>query len=204
VYVRDSGIVPRSAHTDDQEQLLVTPVAGFSWKASSSRTCWRPPGCRHRLVLPDRAGAEIDLLLELGRGVLWAVEVKRFAQPAAHQRIHLACEDVKATHRFVVYPGKERYRLDPSTEAIPYRRCFTRRLSDRPRAPSAASVERLHRRRNPRTFWSAAAVSCGRPTSGLNPREAIDAPLGAVELYIGGGGCQTPGYVNIDLFALPA
>ena len=31
----------------------------------------------------------------------------------------LACEDVKATGRFVAYPGRERYRLDRSTEAVP-------------------------------------------------------------------------------------
>lgn len=37
----------------------------------------------------------------------------------------------------------------------------------------------------------------------LNPGEAIDAPLGRHNLYIGGGGCSVDGYVNIDLFPLP-
>jgi len=37
----------------------------------------------------------------------------------------------------------------------------------------------------------------------MNPREPRDFPLGRWNLYVGGGGCQTPGYVNIDLFALP-
>ena len=73
-----------------------------------------------------------------------------------------------------------------------------------PRAPSAASVERLHRRRNPRTFLERCCRLLRPPEPlVLNPREAIDAPLGRWNLYIGGGGCQTPGYVNIDLFALP-
>ncbi len=36
----------------------------------------------------------------------------------------------------------------------------------------------------------------------MNPREAIDAPLGRWNLYIGGGGCSVDGYVNIDLFPL--
>lgn len=36
-----------------------------------------------------------------------------------------------------------------------------------------------------------------------NPREAIAAPLGRWNLYIGGGGRQATGYVNIDLAAYP-
>jgi SAM-dependent methyltransferase len=37
----------------------------------------------------------------------------------------------------------------------------------------------------------------------MNPGEPRNFPLGRWNLYIGGGGCQTPGYVNIDLFRLP-
>jgi len=120
VYVRDSGIVHALLALTDQEQLLGHPVAGFSWEgfvienllaaAPAAATAW---------FYRTAAGAEIDLLLELGPRRLWAVEVKRLLNPQPTKGFHLACEDVKATHRFVVYPGKERYRLDPSTEAIP-------------------------------------------------------------------------------------
>lgn len=37
----------------------------------------------------------------------------------------------------------------------------------------------------------------------MNPAEDIGAPLGRWNLYVGGGGCHTPGYVNLDLFCLP-
>jgi len=36
-----------------------------------------------------------------------------------------------------------------------------------------------------------------------NPLEPKDFPLGRWNLYIGGGGSSTPGYVNLDLFLLP-
>jgi len=36
-----------------------------------------------------------------------------------------------------------------------------------------------------------------------NPREPRDFPLGRWNLYIGGAGRVVPGYVNLDLFALP-
>ena len=49
-----------------------------------------------------------------------------------------------------------------------------------PRAPGAASVERLHRRRNPRTFLERCCRLLRPPEPlVLNPREAIDAPLDA-------------------------
>ena len=37
----------------------------------------------------------------------------------------------------------------------------------------------------------------------LNPREPTDYPLGRWNLYIGGAGNRVPGYVNLDLFAVP-
>jgi len=37
----------------------------------------------------------------------------------------------------------------------------------------------------------------------MNPAEPKDFPLGRWNLYIGGAGRSVPGYVNIDLFALP-
>jgi predicted AAA+ superfamily ATPase len=120
VFVRDSGVLHALLGLTDQEQLLGHPVAGSSWEgfaienllasAPASATAW---------FYRTAAGAEIDLLLEFGPRRLWAVEVKRSLNPRPAKGFHLACEDVKATHRFVVYPGKERYRLDPSTEAVP-------------------------------------------------------------------------------------
>jgi len=37
----------------------------------------------------------------------------------------------------------------------------------------------------------------------MNPAERLDPPLGRWNLYIGGGGGVTPGYVNLDLFPFP-
>ena len=120
VFVRDSGILHALLGVTDQEQLLGHPVAGSSWEgfvienllaaAPAAATAW---------FYRTANGAEIDLLLELGPQRLWAVEVKRSLNPKPAKGFHLACDDVEATHRFVVYPGTERYRLDPSTEAIP-------------------------------------------------------------------------------------
>ena len=36
-----------------------------------------------------------------------------------------------------------------------------------------------------------------------NPAEPLRFPLGRWNLYVGGGGADPEGYINIDLFALP-
>ena len=54
-------------------------------------------------------GAEIDLVLHMPNGRLWAVEIKRSAAPRIDKGFHVACEDLKPERRFVVYSGEESY-----------------------------------------------------------------------------------------------
>lgn len=120
VYVRDSGIVHALLGIPGQEPLLGHPVAGPSWEGFvvENLLSAAPPGAKAWFYRTS-AGAEIDLLLELGPKRRWAIEVKRSLSPHPSKGFHLACEDVKPTRRLVVYPGQERYRLDAATEAIP-------------------------------------------------------------------------------------
>ena len=66
------------------------------------------------------------------------------------------------------------------------------------------SVERLYqRRRSP--GWARRLYRALEPPAPfvMNPREAIDAPLGRWNLYIGGAGSFVDGYVNLDIVPLP-
>jgi hypothetical protein len=59
--------------------------------------------------------------LELAAGHLHAVEIKRsLSAPRPSKGFHLACDDLKVRGRWVVYPGRERYRLDARTEVVPF------------------------------------------------------------------------------------
>ncbi|MFT5503333.1 MAG: putative AAA+ superfamily ATPase [Gammaproteobacteria bacterium] len=51
------------------------------------------------------AGAEIDLVLSVN-GNLWAIELKHSTTPKLTRGFHLACQDIKPDHRFIVYSGK--------------------------------------------------------------------------------------------------
>ena len=67
-----------------------------------------------------------------------------------------------------------------------------------------SDVERLYQRRTSRTWLGRIRRALEPPAPFvMNPREAIAAPLGRWNLYIGGAGNQVDGYVNLDLFALP-
>jgi uncharacterized protein len=63
-------------------------------------------------------GTEVDLVLTLPGGKLWAVEINRSSAPKVERGFHSACADLKPNKRFVVYPGEERFSLDDETDAI--------------------------------------------------------------------------------------
>jgi len=62
-------------------------------------------------------------------------------------------------------------------------------------------LQQVYRRRAARS-WLRRALEPPAPFV-MNPREPKDFPLGRWNLYIGGAGRAVPGYVNLDLFAVP-
>ena len=119
VYLRDSGVMHTLLGIHDREALYGHPKAGASWEGFVIENLIA--------VAPDQtiasfyrtsAGAEIDLLLELKGGEIWAIEIKsgRSAQP--RKGFYNACEDVQPNKSFVVYAGEERYPVSEGVEAI--------------------------------------------------------------------------------------
>lgn len=65
------------------------------------------------------AGAEIDLVVEQGSRQRIAIEIKRSLAPSVSKGFHLGCEDINATHRFIVYPGAEHYPVSNHVIVMP-------------------------------------------------------------------------------------
>lgn len=119
VYVRDSGIVHTLLGLDDREAVLGHPVAGGSWEGYVIENLLGVAGDRIRTSFyRTSAGAEIDLVLELAGGRLWAIEIKRGLAPKLDRGFHNARDDLKPDRCFVVYPGEERYPKAEGVEAI--------------------------------------------------------------------------------------
>ena len=65
-----------------------------------------------------QVGAEIDLVLEKGGRPDIAIEVKRASAPRPERGFSIACDDLKITRRYVVYPGVESFALRNGAQAI--------------------------------------------------------------------------------------
>jgi len=119
IYVRDSGLVHALLGLSDMEAVASHPVVADSWEGFVVENILR--------VLPRRtqsgfyktsAGAEIDLVLEMPGGELWAVGIKYGCNAKLGRGFQSACEDLNPDRRFIVYSGGERYMMADGVEAI--------------------------------------------------------------------------------------
>lgn len=119
VYVRDSGLLHALLGLVDKEAVLGHPVAGPSWEGLAIENVLAVVGRRAEASFyRTSGGAEVDLVLTWPDGREWAIEVKRSLAPKLERGLRSALADLEPERSFVVYPGGERYRLGPSTEAI--------------------------------------------------------------------------------------
>ena len=119
VYVRDSGIVHTLLGLDDRDAVMGHPVAGTSWEGFVIETLIRAaPGRSRASFYRTATGTEIDLVLELPGGRVWAIEVRRGLVGVPGRRLRIALDDVKPDEAFLVYGGEERYPAKDGVEAI--------------------------------------------------------------------------------------
>ena len=119
IYVRDSGLVHALLGIGEMETLLAHPVVGQSWEAFVVENLLAASGDRAQgYFYRTGGGAEIDLLLAWPDGRLWAIEIKRSLGPKPERGFHVACEDLAPQRKYVVYPGRERYRIAADIEAV--------------------------------------------------------------------------------------
>ena len=119
VYVRDTGIAHALLGIRDHEALLSHPVAGQTWESFviEALISAAPEGTEAHYYR-TATGNEIDLVLTLPGGELWAIEIKRGSAPKVERGFHLASADLKPQKCFVVYPGHDRFPIAESTEVI--------------------------------------------------------------------------------------
>ena len=119
-YVRDSGLLHALLGIGDLDALFGHPVIGASWEGfvieNLLAAC--PPGTKAGFYR-TAAGAEIDLVLELGaRHGVWAIEIKRSASPGLQKGNHHALADIAPRRSFCVHGGTECFPMAANTEAM--------------------------------------------------------------------------------------
>ena len=119
LYVRDSGIVHALLRLDDEESVLGHPVAGKSWEGFVLETLIRAAPERTQASFYRTAtGVEVDLILELPGGRLWAIEIKRGIAPKVERGLRVALTDLRPEKAFLVHSGEDRYPRGDNLEAI--------------------------------------------------------------------------------------
>lgn len=120
IYIRDSGITHALLNLTTLDDILGHPVVGASWEGFVIENLL---SCLPVGVTPwfyrTSAGAEIDLVVEQSSKKKYAIEIKRSLTPSLSKGFHLGYEDIAATHRFIVYPGKERFPVTKEVTAMP-------------------------------------------------------------------------------------
>ena len=119
IFIRDTGITHALLGIRDKESLLGHPVVGQTWESFviEALIMAAPEGTEAHYYRTSN-GTEVDLILTLPAGTIWAIEVKRSSAPKLERGFHTTCEDLEPKKRFVVYPGTERFPLDEFTDTI--------------------------------------------------------------------------------------
>ena len=118
-YVRDSGITHALLNITTFNDLLGHPVIGGSWEGFVIENILAvTPSNALPFYYRTPGGAEIDLILEFSGNEKWAIEIKRSSAPALSKGFFIACDDIKADKRFVLYSGKDRFSMGEGITAI--------------------------------------------------------------------------------------
>ena len=118
-YVRDSGVLHRLLGITDYNALLSNPILGKSWEGFVVENIHSVmPPFAETYFYRTAAGAEIDLVIKMPNSEIWAVEIKHGHAPKTGKHYSTTCDDVGATHKFVVYGGDHEFPIGNNVRMI--------------------------------------------------------------------------------------
>lgn len=119
VYVRDSGIAHALLNINHYDDLVSHPVCGGSWEGfvieNIMAVCPSHFNCYYYRTAQ---GAEIDLVIETSLNKFIAIEIKKSSNPSVSKGFHIACADINAQEKFVIYSGEDTFSLGNEITAI--------------------------------------------------------------------------------------
>ena len=130
VYLRDSGVLHHLLGIGGMLELRTHPRYGASWEGFALEQTLIAHGGRDAYFYGTQRGAEMDLLL-LRRGRRWGFEFKCTEAPKMTKAMHIALEDLKLEHLWVVYPGTLRYSMTKQITALPLQEIAAIELNSR-------------------------------------------------------------------------
>lgn len=118
IYVRDSGLLHSLLGLGIFDDLAGHPKLGASWEGFVIEQLIAAWQTRDAYYWATQGGAELDLMI-LTRGKRHGFEVKYADAPGTTKAMHVALEDLRLEHLWVVYPGSESYPIHERITVIP-------------------------------------------------------------------------------------
>lgn len=119
IYLRDSGILHALLGIQSLDGLLSHPVAGFSWEGFVIEEIIKNFDERFEFnFYRSQAGAEVDLVLSRGNTPKYLVEIKNSFAPKLTRSFSIAHQDFDMLKSYVIYPGKDSFKLRENVEVI--------------------------------------------------------------------------------------
>lgn len=119
IYFRDSGLLHVFLSIDSKTALNGHPKLGASWEgfALEEFISFHKLSEQECFFWGLHTGAELDLVFQKS-GKLYGLEVKYSDAPKMTKSMHSALAELNLEKLFVLYPGKDTYRLDKKIEVI--------------------------------------------------------------------------------------
>jgi predicted AAA+ superfamily ATPase len=111
IYLKDSGLLHSLLDITGAGVLLGHPKVGASWEGFVLEQVLNKLHIPSVYFWATHAGAELDLLYFID-GKSCGVEVKFTETPQTTRSMHIAIEDLKLSHLWVIYPGPTSYPVD--------------------------------------------------------------------------------------------
>ncbi|WP_415400627.1 ATP-binding protein [Tateyamaria sp. SN3-11] len=120
VYIRDAGLTHALLGLETAEALLGHPVVGGSWEGFCiENLIAAAPRGTEASFYRSSAGAEIDLVLKLPGGTLWAIEIKRTTSAKVTRGFHIAADELGVAKRLLVYADSREVPGPGGLRAVP-------------------------------------------------------------------------------------
>ena len=119
IYIRDSGLLHKLLNIHDEEQLFSHPVVGSSWEGFVLENILSILPKNYPIYFyKTTSGAEVDLVLQLPKNKLWAVEIKKGLAPKVSSGFYTSCKDIKAHKIYIIYSGFDEFPIQNNTTVL--------------------------------------------------------------------------------------
>ena len=120
LYIKDSGLFHSLMRIENLQQLYSHNKLGASWEGFAMECLCRSVGNPDHTFYfwSTHSGAEIDLFWQQA-GKNWGAESKYADAPRLTKSMKIGFEALELEHLWVIYPGKETYKLSENITVLP-------------------------------------------------------------------------------------